>query len=71
MATKIRKPFFSRLKTGLEEGIAHAKDELALKTVEVPETPPEIDDKTLVALRDQAGMSQASQEARDRAFINR
>jgi putative transcriptional regulator len=59
MATKTRKAFFERLKTGLEEGIAHAKGELTLKTVDVPEAPPEIDAKTLVALREQAEMSQA------------
>ena len=59
MATKTRKPFFERLKTGLEEGIAHARGELTLKTVEVPEAPPEIDAKTLVALREGAAMSQA------------
>jgi hypothetical protein len=59
MATNTRKPFFERLKTGLEEGIAHAKGELTLKTVDVPEAPPEIDAETLVALREQAKMSQA------------
>ena len=58
MATKTRKSFFERLKSGLQEGIAHAKGELTLKTVEVPEPPPEIDAKTLVALREQAKMSQ-------------
>jgi putative transcriptional regulator len=58
MATK-RKPFFERLKAGLEEGIAHAKGELTLKTVEMPEPPPEIDAKTLAALREAAEMSQA------------
>ncbi len=59
MATKPRKPFFERLKAGLEEGIAHSRGELTLKTVEVPEAPPEIDAKTLVALREAAEMSQA------------
>src|SRR5438105_622068 len=59
MATKARKPFFERLKAGLEEGIAHARGELTLKTVAVPEAPPEIDAKTLVALREEAAMSQA------------
>ncbi len=59
MATKTRKPIFERLKTGLAESIAHARGELTLKTVEVPEAPPEIDAKTLVALREQAAMSQA------------
>ena len=55
MATKPRQSFFERLKTGLEEGIAHAKGQLTLKTVEIPE----IDAKTLVALREAAEMSQA------------
>jgi putative transcriptional regulator len=59
MASKPRKPFFERLKAGLEEGIAHAKGELTLKTVDVPEAPPEIDARTLVALREAAQMSQA------------
>src|SRR5580704_1897424 len=59
MTTKARQPLFERLKTGLQEGIAHAKGELTLKTVEVPEAPPEIDAKTLLALRQQAEMSQA------------
>ena len=59
MATKPRKPFFERLKAGLQEGIAHARGELTLKTVEVAEAPPEIDAMTLVALREAAEMSQA------------
>src|SRR5271155_3267606 len=59
MAKKPRKPFFERLKAGLEEGIAHAKGERTLKTVAVPEAPPEIDARTLVALRQAAEMSQA------------
>jgi putative transcriptional regulator len=58
MSAKTRKPFFERLKTGLQEGIAHAKGDLTLKTIEIPEPPPEIDAKTLVALREQAKMSQ-------------
>jgi putative transcriptional regulator len=59
MATKARKPFFERLKSGLEQGIAHARGELTLKTVELPNVPPEIDAKTLTALREEAQMSQA------------
>lgn len=59
MTTKRRKPLFERLKQGLEEGITHAKGELTLRTVEVPEEPPEIDGETLAALRTQAAMSQA------------
>lgn len=54
-----RKPFFERLKQGLEEGIAHSTGELTLKTVEVPEDPPEIDAATLAALRLRASMSQS------------
>ena len=58
MAINPRKPFFERLKAGLEEGIAHARGELTLKSVEVPAPPPEIDAKTLIALREEAAMSQ-------------
>jgi putative transcriptional regulator len=59
MAIKTRKSLFERLKAGLHEGIAHARGELTLKTVDVPDPPPEIDAKTLVALRVEAAMSQA------------
>ena len=59
MTTKRRKPLFERLKQGLEEGITHVQGELTLRTVEVPEEPPEIDGETLAALRAQAAMSQA------------
>jgi len=58
MTTKKRKPLFERLTQGLEEGIAHTKGELTLRTVEVPEEPPEIDAKTLADLRARATMSQ-------------
>ena len=59
MTSKARKPLFERLKGGLEEGLAHAKGEVSLKTVVVPEKPPEIDGRTLAALREAAEMSQA------------
>jgi len=59
MTAKQRKPLFERLKQGLNEGIAHAKGELTLRTVDVPQQPPEIDANTLAALRLQAAMSQA------------
>ena len=59
MTTKRRKPLFERLQQGLEEGIAHVQGTLTLRTVEVPEEPPEIDGETLAALRAQAAMSQA------------
>lgn len=58
MKPKRRKPLFERLKQGLEEGVAHAKGELTLRTVEIPEDPPEIDAKTLSELRSRATMSQ-------------
>jgi len=58
MAAKERKPLFERLKQGLEEGVAYAQGELTLRTVEMPEKPPEIDAKTIAALRDRAAMSQ-------------
>ena len=59
MTKKVRKPLFERLKSGLEQGIAHARGELTLKTTELPEAPPEIDAKTLLALREASHMSQA------------
>jgi putative transcriptional regulator len=59
MNARVRKPLFERLKAGLEEGIAHAKGELTLQTVDVPDAPPEIDAETLVELRRAAEMSQA------------
>ena len=51
MTTKRRKPLLDRLQQGLEEGIAHVQGALTLRTVEVPEEPPEIDGETLAALR--------------------
>ena len=59
MNIKKRKPLFERLEQGLQEGIAHARGELTLKTVEIPEEPPEIDAETLAAIRSQAAMSQS------------
>jgi putative transcriptional regulator len=56
---KQKKPLFDRLKQGLNEGIAHAKGKLTLRTVQVPEQPPEIDGRTLAELRHRAAMSQA------------
>ena len=58
MTTK-RKPLFERLSQSLEEGTLYAKGELTLRTVEIPEEPPEITGKTLASLRKQAAMSQA------------
>lgn len=59
MADTERKPLFERLGQGLREGMAHAQGQVKLKTVEVPEAPPEIDPGTLSALRRQSHMSQA------------
>lgn len=59
MTPKVRKPLFDRLRIGLTEGIAHARGELTLRTVDVPEAPPEIDAATLIALREAAAMSQS------------
>lgn len=59
MAAKTRKPLFQRLRAGLQEGIAHTRGDISLKTVEIPEEPPEIDAVTLAGLREQAQMSQA------------
>ena len=59
MTTLNRKPLFDRLRHGLTEGIAHARGESTLTTVELPEAPPEIDAANLAALRALAAMSQA------------
>ncbi|HUG90283.1 MAG TPA: helix-turn-helix domain-containing protein [Planctomycetaceae bacterium] len=61
MATpkKTRRPLFERLKQGLEEGIAFSRGELSLRTVEIPEEPPQVDRETLAAIRERAQMSQA------------
>jgi putative transcriptional regulator len=58
---RVRKPLFERLKSGLEEGIRHAKGEITLntRTVELPDRPPEIAAKELTGLRLESGMSQA------------
>ncbi|SFI14618.1 helix-turn-helix domain-containing protein [Planctomicrobium piriforme] len=57
--TTTRKSLFERLQLGVQEGIAFSKGELNLRTVEIPDDPPEIDSSTLVALRETAAMSQA------------
>ena len=59
MINRTRKPLFERLTTAMEEGIAHEHGALTLRTVEIPEAPPEIDGATVAALRQQVGMSQS------------
>ena len=58
---KGRKPLFERLKTGLEEGIRHAKGEITLKTttLEMPDPPPAVGAVELTEIRLRSGMSQA------------
>ena len=58
MKTQNRTPFFERLRTGLQESIANTKGDLTLRTIDVPDTAPEIDGATLAALRAQTAMSQ-------------
>ena len=59
---KDRKTLFERLKSGLEEGIRHAKGEITLKTttIEMPDRLPEVDADELTKLRLKSGMSQAA-----------
>ncbi|WP_165229646.1 helix-turn-helix domain-containing protein [Aquisphaera insulae] len=56
-----RRPLAERLRASLEEAIRHAEGEITLRTKAcgLPEEPPEIEADTIVALRDQSGMSQA------------
>jgi putative transcriptional regulator len=54
-----RKPLADRLKDGLTEAIQFAKGELTLRTVRVPDPPPEIAAKEVTSLRTKTGMSQA------------
>jgi putative transcriptional regulator len=60
-SAKNRKPLFERLKTGLENGIRHAKGEITLKTttLEVSDRPTEVGAEELTKLRLTNGMSQA------------
>ncbi|MEX0717343.1 MAG: helix-turn-helix domain-containing protein [Planctomycetaceae bacterium] len=54
-----RQPLAARLAKSLEEGIRHANGEVELKTVEMPQEPPEVDAYTVLRLRRNANMSQA------------
>ena len=56
-----RKPLFERLKSGLEEGIRHAKGEITLKAtkIKMPDRPTEVGAEELTRLRLKSGMSQA------------
>ena len=54
-----RRPLAERLKAGLTEGVRCARGELTLRTVQVPDPPPEIAAKEVASLRTRTGMSQA------------
>jgi len=54
-----RKPLAERLKTGLGEAVQFARGELSLRTVQIPDPPPEIGAKEVVSLRTKSRMSQA------------
>jgi putative transcriptional regulator len=54
-----RKPLAERLKAGLTEAVQFAQGELTLRTVQVPDPPPEIAAKEVTSLRAKTGMSQA------------
>ncbi len=49
----------ARLRAGLNEGILYAKGELTLRTVQVPQRPPQVGMVEVTRLRESMGMSQA------------
>jgi len=53
-----RPALVERLKTGLEEGVQFARDELTLRTTEVPALPPALRPQEVRRLRQQLNMSQ-------------
>jgi putative transcriptional regulator len=53
-----RKPFSERLTDGLTEAVQFAKGELTLRTVAVPDPPPDIAAREVASLRTKARMSQ-------------
>jgi len=54
-----RKSLAERLKAGLQEGIQYAQGKINLRTAEIPQAPPKFSSKSVVMLRQSAGMSQA------------
>jgi putative transcriptional regulator len=61
MKSRKRKPLFEQIRQGLEEGMRHAKGEIALKTtvLELPDPPPEIRAADVTRIRLENEMSQA------------
>ncbi len=53
-----RKPFFQRLKEGLEEGIRFTQGKVNLKTIIIPAPPPELGAQQVIRLRHHFQMSQ-------------
>jgi putative transcriptional regulator len=53
-----RPALFERLQAGLEEGIQFARNELTLRTTEIPERPPDLRAREVLRLRQQLKMSQ-------------
>jgi putative transcriptional regulator len=62
MTPKARRPLFERLKSGMEEGIRHARGEAGLTTtiVELPDPPPEVCGDEVILLRSENRLSQAA-----------
>jgi putative transcriptional regulator len=59
MANASKRPsLFERLKTGLQEGIGFAREELSLRTTEVPDRPPAFPAAKVMRLRRRLRMSQ-------------
>lgn len=59
IAKSKRRPLAERLKAGLSEAVQFAKGELSLRTVQIPDPPPEIAANEVTSLRTKSGMSQA------------
>lgn len=49
---------FDQIKSGLEEGVAHARGEMNLRTTTLPAPPPSMAPASVVELRRRLGMSQ-------------
>ncbi len=58
MNKELQPLLFERLKKSLQDGIAHARGEMKLNSIEHPLDPPEIDSATLLALRTQTTLTQ-------------
>jgi putative transcriptional regulator len=59
IAKSKRKPLADRLKAGLTEAVQFARGELTLRTVQVPDPPPQLAARDVISFRAKIGMSQA------------